>query len=62
MTKGEKFNKNKECKHGHRSAVSNSAWCDLNKICTVLQLPDMCHNTKCNCQKQTTFNFEAIHA
>ena len=35
--------------------MSNSAWCDLSKDCTVLKLHDMCHNPKCNCQKQTTF-------
>ena len=33
----------------------NSAWCDLNKNCTVLNLHDMWHNPKCKCQKQTTF-------
>ena len=35
--------------------MSNSAWCDLNKVCTVLMLNDMCHNSKCKCQKQITF-------
>ena len=35
--------------------MSNSAWCDLNKNCTVLKLHDMCHNPKCKCQKQMTF-------
>ena len=30
--------------------------CDLNKDCTVLKLQDMCHNPKCNCQKQITFS------
>ena len=35
--------------------MSNSAWCDLNKDGTVLKLHDMCHNPKCNCQKQITF-------
>ena len=35
--------------------MSNSAWCDLNKNCTVLKLHDMCHNPKCNCQKKITF-------
>ena len=35
--------------------MSNSAWFDLNRICTVLKLHDMCHNRKCNCQKQFTF-------
>ena len=44
-----------KCKHGHRSAMSNSACCDLNKDCTVLKLHDICHNPKCNCQKQITF-------
>ena len=34
--------------------MSKSAWCDLNKNCTVLKLHDMCHNPKCNCQKQIT--------
>ena len=36
--------------------MSNSAWCDLNKKCTVLKLHDMCHNPKCKCQKQITFS------
>ena len=35
--------------------MSKSAWCDLNEIYTVLKLHDMCHNPKCNCQKQITF-------
>ena len=35
--------------------MSNSAWCDLNKNCTVLKHHDMCHNVKCKCQKQITF-------
>ena len=56
MTKGEDFIKSAKCTHGHRSAMSNSAWCDLNKICTVLKLHDMCHNPKCKCQKQITFS------
>ena len=34
------------------SAMSNSTWCNLNKNCTVLKLHDMCHNPKCNGQKQ----------
>ena len=56
MTRGEDFIKNAKCTHGHRSAMSKSAWCDLNKNCTVLKLHDMCHNPKCKCQKQTTFS------
>ena len=55
MTKGEDFIRNAKCTHGHRSAMSDSAWCDLNKNCTVLKLHDMCHNPKCKCQKQITF-------
>ena len=56
MTKGSDFIKSGKCSHGHRSAMSNSAWCDLNKNCTVLKLHDMCHNPKCKCQKQITFS------
>ena len=57
MTRGEIFIENAKCKHGHRSAMSNSAWCELNKICTVVKKKqDMCHNPKPNCQKQITFS------
>ena len=56
MTRGLDFIKNAKCSHGHRSAMSNSAWCDLNKNCTVLKLHDFCHNPKCKCQKQITFS------
>ena len=56
MTRGESFVKKAKCTHGHRSAMSNSAWCDLNEKCTVLKLHDMCHNPKCKCQKQITFS------
>ena len=55
MTRGEHFNKNAKFTDSHRSAMSNSAWCDLNKNCTVLNLHDMCHNLKCKSQKQNTF-------
>ena len=55
MTRGQDFIKNAKCTHGHRSAMSNSAWCDLNKNCTVLKLLAFCHNPKCKCQKQLTF-------
>ena len=54
MTRGQEFTKNAKCTHGHRSAMSNSAWCDLNKLCTVLKLHDMCHNPECKSQKQIT--------
>ena len=56
MTRGQDFIKKAKCTHGHRSAMSNSAWCDLNKNCTVLKLHDMCLNPKCKCQKQITFS------
>ena len=56
MTRAESFMKNAKCAHGHRSAMSNSAWCDLNKNCTVLKLHDVCHNPKCKCQKMITFS------
>ena len=55
MTRGQDFIKNAKCTHGHRSAMSNSAWCDLNKNCTVLKLHDICYNPRCKCQKQITF-------
>ena len=55
MTKGQDFIKSGKCTHGHRSAMSISAWCDLNKNCTVLKIHDMCHMPKCKCQKQITF-------
>ena len=35
--------------------MSNSAWCDLKRNCTVLKSHDLCHNPKCNCQKQIAF-------
>ena len=56
MTRGQNFFKNAKCTHGQRPAMSNSAWCDLNKNCNVLKFHDMCHNPKCECQKQITFN------
>ena len=31
MTKGEDFIRNAQCKHGHWSVMSKSAWCDLNR-------------------------------
>ena len=55
MTIANEFIKSAKCKNGHRSPMSNSAWYDINKGCTVLKLHDMCHNPKCNCQKQIIF-------
>ena len=56
MSRGQDFIKNAKCTHGHRSARSNSAWCDLIRNCTVLKLHDMCHIPKSKCQKQITFS------
>ena len=56
MTKGSDFVKRSKCTHGHGSAMSNSAWFDLNKNCTVIKLHDMCHNPKRKSQKQITFS------
>ena len=61
MTRGESFVKNAKCTHGHRSAMSKSAWYDLNKNCTVLKLHDISHTHKCNCQKQITFTPRQFH-
>ena len=41
MTRAGNFIENAKSKHGHRSAMSISAWCDLNKNCTVLSLHDI---------------------
>ena len=56
MTRGQDFIKYAKCTHGQRSAMSNSAWCDLNKNCTVLKLHNFCLKPKCKCQKQITFS------
>ena len=56
MTRGQEFIRNAKCTHGNRSAMSNSAWCDLNKYCTVLKLHDMCQIPKCKCPKMVTFS------
>ena len=55
MTRAENIIKNAKFKHEHRSAMSNSAGCDLNNNCTNSKLHVMCHNPKFNCQKQITF-------
>ena len=55
MTRGEDFIKNGKCKNDHCSALSNSAWCDLNNKGDILKIYDKCPNPKCNCQKVTTF-------
>ena len=60
MTRAENFMKNAKCMYGHRSAMSISAWCGLNKNFTFLKLHDMCQNPNCNCQKQKTFTPKQI--
>ena len=37
------------------SAISNSAWCDLNRKGNILKLHDKSPNPKCKCQKINTF-------
>ena len=60
MTRREDIIKNAKCTHGHRSAMSKSAGCDLIINCTVLKLHDMCHDPKCKCQKKITFTLQHI--
>ena len=55
MTRGEDFIKRGKGKNKHCSAISNSAWTDLNSQGNVLKLHDKCPNPKCNCQKIITF-------
>ena len=62
MNRGENFIENAKCKHGHQSAMSNSAWCDLNKNCTVLKLHDMCHTPKCIFSEADYFYSKAVSA
>ena len=38
MTKGEDFFKKRSCGHNHCSAMSNSAWCELNSKGDFLKL------------------------
>ena len=55
MTKGEDFIKKGKCKNIHCSAMSNSAWCDLNSKGDTLKLHDKCPNPNCILQKIFTF-------
>ena len=55
MSRAENFIKKGKCKNIHCSAMTNSAWCDLNKNCSIMKLHDKCPNPKCNCQKIITF-------
>ena len=51
LTRAEKFEQKGKCKHGHCSAMSNSALSDLNSKGDLLKLHDKCPNKKCKCQK-----------
>ena len=53
MAKGEDFVKKGKCGHNYCSAMSNSAWCDLNSKCDNSKLHDRC--AKCNSQKLISF-------
>ena len=55
MTKGKDFIKRGKCKNNHCSSMSDLAWSDLNKDCSILKLHDKCPNPKCNCQMVITF-------
>ena len=55
MTRGEDFIEKVRCKNKHRSAMSNSAWTDLNSQGNIIKLHDKCPNAKCNCRKIITF-------
>ena len=56
MTNVEIFIKQGKCKDNHCSPMSNQAWCDLYSKRDILKLHGLCHNPKCKCQKQLTFN------
>ena len=55
MTRGEDFIKRGKCGKNHCSAMSNSAWTDLNSKGNILKLHDKGPNPKCGCQKIITF-------
>ena len=56
MTRGEDFIKKGKCSKNHCSAMSNSAWTDLNSKGNKLELHDKCPNPKYGCQKIIIFN------
>ena len=55
MSKREDFVKRGVCKNIHGSSMSNLAWCNLNKDCSILKVHDKCPNPKFICQKVITF-------
>ena len=54
-TKGQKLQRKFKGKIKHSSAMSNTAWCDLNTKGQVLKIHEMCPNPRCKCQKQKMF-------
>ena len=55
MTRGQDFIKKGKCSKNHCSAMSTSAWTDLNSQGNILKLHDKCPYPKCGCQKIITF-------
>ena len=55
MTRGEDFVKKGRFQNKHCSAMSKSAWTDLNSQGNILKLHDKCPNSKYGCQKIITF-------
>ena len=54
MTRREDFLKRRNGIFKHCSAMSNSAWCNLNSKSDTLKLHGFCHNPRCDCQTQFT--------
>ena len=46
--------KKAKCKNGSCSSMNSSAECYLNSKVDTLKLHDICHNLKCECQKEIT--------
>ena len=57
MTRGEDLFQSGKCKNKHCSAMSNIAWCDLNKN-ILLRLHDYCPNPNCKRQKHINFTLK----
>ena len=55
MARADSFMKRGKCSKNHCSAMSNSAWTDLNSQGNILKLHDKCPNPICGCQKIITF-------
>ena len=51
MTRGQDFIKKGRYKNKHCSAMSNSAWCDLNSKSDIFKLHDKCPNPKCDAKE-----------